>query len=581
MSIVSAKLSAMPESLVIRIAGTAGDGVISAGEILNLSVKRFGYHAMLFQSYSAEVRGDGPTMSQVRVSDSQVLSQGDDLDVLIALNQDALALHIKEVKKGGIVLYDGLPLDTFGSQKNFTPALPEGVRGLSVPMASISYKKLNSLVSKNIVALGAFTSVSGLSVEIISNIVNARFGEKSLSALMMGFEHAAGSDVRGFDLRARGGSDDRLILSGNQALGLGSIAAGLNIFAGYPITPATDILEFLAGELPKVGGRVIQTEDEISAICTVLGASFAGAKAMTATSGPGLSLMTEGIGLASMAEIPAVIVDVQRGGPSTGMPTKTEQSDLNIALFGSHGDSPRIVIAPSTVEECYHLTIEAFRISETCQMPVIILSDQFLGQRKETVAPFPVIAEEALRLIPDSEGLKNYKRYMLTENGISPMAIPGMEGGEHAATGLEHKEDGSPSYEPEIHRTMTAKRWKKLETALLKAVKPVKFGAGDAGIGIIGWGSTEGAVREAVEIVNQKGLKVAALYPKLLHPLQTNIIKAFAKTVKKVFIIENNYTGQFAAVLRSNGIYCGSFSMCEGRPFMVAEIIREIEKAHG
>lgn len=570
----------MPIDLVIRIAGTAGEGVISAGDILNLAMKRAGFHTMLFQSYGAEVRGEGPSMAQVRVSDSPVLSQGDEADILIALNQDAVSLHINEVKSGGLVIYDGRPLDSFGSQKSYTPALPDSVNGASVPMASISYQRLNSLVSKNLVALGAFSFITGLPFDVISDIVISRFGEKSLAALKAGFDHA-GENLKIEDFKVGAGSPrpyETLMLSGNQAVALGAIAAGVKVFAGYPITPATEILEFLAAELPKAGGRVIQTEDEISAFCTVLGASFAGTRGMTATSGPGLSLMTEGIGLASMAEVPCVIVNVQRAGPSTGMPTKTEQSDLNISVFGSHGDSPRVVLAPSTVEECFYMTIEAFNIAEMCQLPVIILTDQFLGQRRETVPPFdPSGLKLAQRLKPDPEELKGYKRYRLTDNGVSPMAIPGMEGGEHAATGIEHREDGSPSYEPDNHRVMTAKRWKKLELARLGSVQPKRFGADDADIGVIGWGSTEGAVREAVEKANVAGIKVAALYPKLLNPLQTDVIEAFVRPLKKVIVIENNYSGQLAAILRSHGICGESFTICEGRPFKVGEILKGIE----
>lgn len=567
----------MPD-IVIRIAGTAGEGVISAGDILNLAMKRAGFHTMLFQSYNAEVRGEGPSMAQVRFSDSPLLSQGDEVDILIAFNSDAVDLHLKDVKRGGLVIYDGKPLDSFGSPGSYTPSLPEEVQGASVPMASISYQKLNSLVSKNMVALGAFSSISSLPFGIIEEIVRKRFGDRSLLALKAGFDYAA-ENLKMEDLKVGAGSPrphETLILSGNQAISMGAIAAGVRILAGYPITPATDILEFLANELPKVGGRVIQTEDEISAICTVLGASFAGAKGMTATSGPGLSLMVEAIGLSSMAEMPAVIVNVQRGGPSTGMPTKTEQSDLNISLFGAHGDSPRVILAPSTVEECFYMTIQAFNIAEACQLPVIILSDQFLGQRRETVYPFNLSGINLVeRVRPDD--LKDYRRYRITDSGVSPMAIPGMEGGEHAATGLEHREDGSPSYEPENHGVMTEKRWRKLELAKRYAIEPKRYGALDADIGIIGWGSTEGAVREVLVKVNEKGMKVAALYPKLLNPLHIDVIEAFVRPLKKIIVIENSYTGQFAAVLRSNGIEAESFTLCEGRPFKVSEIVKRIE----
>lgn len=570
-------------NIVIRLSGTAGEGVLSAGDILNLTLKRAGFYTMLFQSYGAEVRGEGPSMAQIRASDRPVLSQGDDIDILLAFNREAVELHTDEVRDGGLVIYDGKPLDTFGSMGSYTPDLPAGVHGASVPMASISHQKLNSPVSKNMVAIGAFSSIAGLPFETISEIVKGRFGEKSLAAMKTGYDYAAENiNIEGFKTGRVEKSAETIVLSGNQAVSMGAIAAGLSLFAGYPITPATDILEFLAGELPKVGGRVIQTEDEISAICTVLGGSFAGARAMTATSGPGLSLMSEAIGLASMAEVPAVIVNVQRGGPSTGMPTKTEQSDLNLAIFGSHGDSPRVVLAPSTVEECFHMTIQAFNIAEACQVPVIILTDQFLGQRRETVAPFDLSKVTLVeRTRPSSEELKNYRRYRISDSGVSPMAIPGMEGGEHAATGLEHKEDCSPSYEPENHRIMTEKRWRKLKLASQYTFQPQRYGTDDAEIGIIGWGSTEGAVREAVDRANSSGLKVAAIYPKLLSPMQPDTIKRFAGPLKKVIVIENNYTGQFAAILRNHGIDAKSFTLCEGRPFKVSEVLKMIEEVHG
>lgn len=573
----------MENGLVVRIAGTAGEGVLSAGEILNLAVKRAGFYSMLFQSHGAEVRGDGPSIAQARISRSAVLSQGNTVDVLISLNQDSVDLNIGEVGSNGLLIYDGQPLDSFGSQKNYSPSLPIGLTGISVPFESISHKELNSPNSKNLVALGAFSAISRLPYGILADIVRARFGERSLAALRSGFDHIpAGTATARINLAEGNDLQDMLILSGNQAVSLGALAAGVNMFAGYPITPATEIMEFLASALPRTGGRVVQTEDEISAICTILGASFAGIKVMTATSGPGLSLMVEGIGLASMAELPVVIVDVQRGGPSTGMPTRTEQSDLNLAVYGSHGDAPRVVLAPSTVEECFWLTIEAFNIAEACQTPVIILSDQFLGMRKETVAPFDLsVIKLTKRITPDVGELKNYRRYALLENGVSPMTVPGMRDGEYTATGLEHDEEGTPSYDPHNHSIMTKKRWNKLELAMLVNVKPVRFGNANAVIGVIGWGSTEGVVREAVIEANNDGLLVAALYAKLLNPLHTDIIEDFVRPMKKVIVVESNYSGQFSAILRSHGILADSFTMSEGRPFNTREILRKIVEVYG
>src|SRR3954453_13669677 len=312
--------------------------------------------------------------------------------------------------------------------------------------------------------------------------------------------------------------DARRLLSGNQAICIGALPAGLTYYAGYPITPASDILEWLAGRLPRFGGAAIQTEDEIAALASVLGASFAGRKAMTATSGPGLSLMAELVGLAGMAEIPAVIIDAQRSGPSTGMPTKTEQSDLNHALFGGHGEAPRVVMAPTSVEDCFHVIVEAFNAAERFQVPVIVLSDQSLSHRLETVRRPDFSAIEVIsRERPDAGQNGSYRRYELRPDGVSPMSVPGAHGA-YVSTGIEHDEAGNPHYEPELHEAMMSKRFRKLQP-LARDGRITFTGPERGDVGLLGWGSTEGAALEAAQICLDRGVAVSTCYPRTLAPL--------------------------------------------------------------
>jgi 2-oxoglutarate ferredoxin oxidoreductase subunit alpha len=355
--------------------------------------------------------------------------------------------------------------------------------------------------------------------------------------------------------------------------------AGLGYYAGYPITPASDILEWLAARLPRFEGVAIQTEDEIAALASVLGASFAGRKAMTATSGPGLSLMAELIGLAGMAEIPAVIVDAQRSGPSTGMPTKTEQSDLNHALYGGHGEAPRVVMAPTSVEDCFAVIVEAFNAAEQYQVPVIMLSDQSLSHRLETIArPDLASLEVSDRAHPSGELNGGYKRYEILANGVSPMAVPGGKGA-YVSTGIEHDEAGNPHYEPELHEAMMAKRFRKLDR-LAREGRVTFTGPDHADVGILGWGSTEGVALEAAEICLDRGLRVATCYPRVLGPLPVERIRSWAAGMGRVIVPELNVTGQFARLVRADaGLEVESVTKATGLPFTALQIANYITEA--
>src|SRR3989338_3034215 len=403
----------MVGSYVFRVGGEGGEGVSSTGELLTPALARSGYEIYTFRTYPAEIKG-GHANYQVRCAGQLLLSQGDEVDVLVAFNQEAYDKHIEDLRSGGVLVYDA---------DSFSVAQQDSAILYGVPLTSLATEEVGVKLTKNIVALGVLSELFDISLDRFEVLLQERFGrkgeavvQKNLLALRVGAEY----------IRAQGKKDTirlgpgprqtkELVLSGNESLALGAIAAGCRLYAGYPITPATDIMEFLAKELPKVGGYVVQTEDEISAIGVVLGASFGGKKAMTATSGPGFSLMTEMMGLGVAAEIPAVIVDVQRVGPSTGMPTKTEQGDKYLGVYGGHGNCPRIVIALTSVEDCFYGIMHAFNLAEQFQMPVVVLSDQYLGHRKATV-PVPDTSTVPLveRRKPQGNELVGYKRYRFT-----------------------------------------------------------------------------------------------------------------------------------------------------------------------
>ncbi len=539
-------------------------------------------------------------MFQVRISDQPVKSMGDYADVLVCLNKEAYDRNVGELCKGGVLIYD--PSD-------FTPDTGDYI-AYAVPFNEIARKEVQLFQTKNMVMLGAISGLFGPPLEAILQLVesklsksrkaNANLMEKNIQALQIAqryvTEHLSKQDTYHLGPVEKA---DRVVLNGNQALVAGALVANCRFFAGYPITPASDIMEGLAKELPQVGGTFLQAEDEMAALAAVLGASYGGARSMTATSGPGLSLMAELIGLASMSELPVVIVDAQRAGPSTGMPTKMEQSDLSFALNAGHGDTPRIVVAPSDVADCYRLIIQAFNMAERYQMPVLFLTDQSLTARVESVdrSVFkPMELQERIvstnnqsanghsqttgqDKIAVGAGVHDYARYADTASGISPTSIPGMGGNAYVATGLEHDLHGHPNYDPEDHILMTHKRYRKLATAAEELPKPQRYGDDDATIGLIGWGSTEGAIQEAVDNARAQGHKVASLHLRILSPLADDTIQAFIDSVQKVIVPECNYSGQLANLLGAKyalrPIRVNKFG---GMPFTAGDIQHAIEE---
>jgi len=572
----------MPKTdIVVRMAGTAGEGALLMGDILGQALAKLGWDLLLYFSFEAEVRGEKPSFSQIRVSQSPPHSQGEAVDILLGLNRNALELNIPYLATDGFAIYDGRPMDIFRGEELYEPPLPEGVRRSSVPLEVISQRDLGFPAAKNIIALGALCKFLGVPPDIMKYLLEGRFSKKgesvvstNLKAFDIGHDHIFGF-APPFSLGKKG--DPKLFVSGNRASAIGAMAGGCGFFAGYPITPATEVMEYLAKDLPGLGGTVIQAEDEISALGMVLGASFAGKRAMTATSGPGLSLMSEMLGLSWVAEVPAIVLDVQRGGPSTGLPTRPEQSDLDLALHGGHGDVGRIVLAPTNVEECFHAVRSSFGLAEKYQMPVLVLTDQYIGYRRESLDSLK--AEEAVqdgRLKPSVQELINYKRYQVTENGISPLSVPGEEGGFFVATGLEHTEEGLPNYDAEIHRAMSAKRFRKLDSA--RAEKWFsRFGASDAEVGVLAWGSVVGAAMEAVEMACTEGIKVAGFYTVFMSPLPDEEMRGFIGSVRRIIIPELNHTGQFARLVRERFLVEPvSLALTLGGPITAGRILEAI-----
>lgn len=572
---------------VIRIAGEGGEGVISCGEILTRGIARTGYQVMSWKTFPSEIRG-GLARYQFRVGCQPVLSMGSSVDVLVTFNQEAMDDCCGDVTcTACIVLYDPETVKEIGCNA------VAGSR-YAIPFNKICKETTGSLRAKNVVALGATARLLNLDFDICKQLIVDTWGSKGPAvvemnhkALQAGYD-AAEEEFNPTDLidipRPEVLSRRLLMMSGNDAIALGAIAAGCRFVSGYPITPATSIFERLCAQLPRFGGHTVQTEDEMAALAAAIGASFAGVKSMTATSGPGIALMSELINLDSMLELPMVIVNVQRGGPSTGLPTKTEQSDLNFAVYGTPGDAPRIVIAPASIEDCYYQTIRAFNLAEKYQMPVIIMTDASLAFRKQTVfEPDLGAVERVDRNAPSKTDLDkgSYLRYIDTATGVSPIASPGTRGGAHIVSSLEHVESGAPDYSPAVHVKMMDKRQRKLESAEKELSTPeggMRVVSG-ARVGIISWGSTHGAIREALTELDKEGERISHFHPRVIWPLPARQLRQFMAPLNHVIVIEENYSGQLANLLRSRLLAKPtSVTKCEGVPFTSEDVYKAVRE---
>jgi 2-oxoglutarate ferredoxin oxidoreductase subunit alpha len=543
--------------LTFAIVGSGGDGVITVGDMIAQAGASEGLHVMKVEAYGPQIRG-GESSCTVRLSADPILAQGDLVQVLVVFNWADFARFRGEIvcAENAVILYEATD-ETPHDQIDLGPI--EEVKWVPVPFIKLAKEAAGTTLAKNIVTLGILGELFSLPQDAIERAIKDKFSKKketvleaNIKGFKAGIEHASKIEEAATGMRLQyTAGEPMLLMSGNELCAVAALHAGCRFFAGYPITPSSEVLHLLSEWMPKMGGYLVQTEDELSAIGAVIGGSFAGVKSMTATSGPGLALMTEMLGLASMAEIPAVIIDVQRGGPSTGLPTKSEQSDLWQALWGSHGDAPRVVLAPADVEDCFHATVAAFNIAEEAQMPVIVLSDQFIAQRSETLSMLTLDHEVIGRQVPSAGDLREYKRYKDTKSGISPMSWPGMKGGEYQTNGLEHEEDGSPSSMYLVHEKMNAKRYRKLRAVRAKYSFYRRYGAEKADVGIICWGSSKGPVKEAVQKATARGERVSAFVPQLLYPFPYHEFNEYLKTVDNVIVMELSYSAQFYKYLQT------------------------------
>lgn len=566
-------------SYTFRFAGESGEGVISAGEITTLALSDIGFNVFTFESYPAEIKG-GHCWYQVRMSNEEVLSAGTGVDILCAFNQEAIDKHLSAVSKGGVVVYDP-------GQVTTVPNRPELVF-YPIPFDSIVKEKVGSMKSKNVFAVAVVGCLYGIPRDEIKKTMQRKYKGKKAELLAQNdkavdaaYEHCATFGQKHVVQLQVGHHDpDRILLNGNDAIVLGALYAGIDFYAGYPITPASSILEALAVEMPKLGRTCIQAEDEMSALAHCLGASYAGAKTMTATSGPGLSLMQELLGLASTAELPVVIVNCMRGGPSTGLPTKPEQSDLNEMVYGSHGEASRIVLAPSGVRDCFVQTIWAFNLAEKYQVPVLLATDHSLTVRTENVPVKLLKGQPVLgrKLATPEELANDFRRYRFTSDKVSPMSIPGMKGGTHTAEGLEHNEYGNPNYTGPNHEAMIAKRIHKIDDAWKYPGSIERFGDENPDVLVVTWGSTKGPCKEAVTNLIEEGKKVGYIMPKILCPLPREGFLDVIMKAPQVIVAEMNYTGQLEKLLSTEVVRpFHRLTKVHGTPITWLEIKEKIE----
>ena len=570
---------------VIRIAGNSQDGIQAIGGFLARLAGRSEQEVMTFMTIPSTISG-GPSIFQVRIGSGEVLSAGDEADVLLAFYQHSYEGHINSLKKGGIVLYDSDHVEpkTEWQQDYHHVGIP--ISGLTVEAIGGTAKDKG----KNIFALGLVAKIFDLNVPKLEKLIGERFGGKdasvlnnALAAFHAGYSHSLGNVLETFKfVESQRTGGHQVVMTGNEALAYGLIAAGVRFGAGYPITPWSDVMEILRRELPKYGGTFVQCEDEIASISMAIGASYAGRVAITGSSGPGISLKTEALGWAVMAEVPLVICDVQRGGPSTGMPTNVEQSDLNVACFGSHGDAPRVVLAPANVEDCFYTAIEAVNIARKYNVPVFVLSDQAIATRIEAFDE-PALEKVCQDISPDLTPVADYKPYDLSApEGVTPRVVPGtriLSGRYPIAGGLEHDEFGHPTGSPKLHMQMSAKRRRKLQALAATLPMPKVYGPPEGNVLLVGWGSTQGPIREAVDRARAAGDSVSALHLKHLNPLPPALDEIFSG-FNAVLVVEMNDAGlygygQLAGLLRAR--YCDAkirgINKTDGLTWKVKEIL--------
>ena len=571
----------MKSQISWKVGGQQGEGIESTGEIFATAMNRKGYFLYGYRHFSSRIKG-GHTNNKIRVSTSPVHAISDDLDILIAFDQETIELNHHEMREDSIIIADA----------KAKPQKPENcvAQLIELPFTSTA-KELGTALMKNMVAIGATSALMDLNTSTFETLIDNMFSKKgnkvvdmNIQALNMGYDlmKQQVTNVNGDFTLENGSGHPHLYMIGNDAIGLGAIAAGSRFMSAYPITPASEIMEYMIANLPKVDGTVVQTEDEIAAATMAIGANYAGVRGFTASAGPGLSLMMESIGLSGMTETPLVIINTQRGGPSTGLPTKQEQSDLLQMIYGTHGDIPKIVVAPTDAEDAFYLTMEAFNLAEEYQCPVILLSDLQLSLGKQTVKTLDYnkidirrgeIIQSDIERAEDDKAY--FKRYALTTSGVSPRPIPGVKGGIHHVTGVEHNEEGKPSEAPMNRQNQMEKRMRKTESLVIN--NPVLLNEHDdkADILYIGFISTKGAIGEGAERLERQGVKVNTMHIRQLHPFPKDIVQQAINKASKVIVAEHNYQGQLSSILKMNTQVNDKLvnqTKYDGKPFLPYEI---------
>jgi len=549
----------MLDEIVWEIGGEQGQGLDSTSDIFATVCNRAGYYVYAYKTFQSRIKG-GHTDFTSRVTRKRVLSPAKAVHVLAAMDQECIDLLSGQLRSDGLLLADA----------HFKPSVASGVDLIAFDMTGMA-RDLGNPIYRNVLAIGASAALLGLSLQPFKDYIVDKFGRKgqavidgNWTALDAGWEQAkklAGS--RSFQISAPEGASDRLLVTGNDATTLGALAGGCRAVFAYPITPASEILEVAARYFPRFGGIAVQMEDELASLAACVGAGFAGVRVMTASAGPGISLMQENLGLAGMTETPLVVVDTQRGGPSTGMPTKQEQGDVFALIMGGHGEAPRIVLAPGTAEQAFHDAALAFNLADNYHCPVLIASDLGLADWQQTVEPFDLSSVEVNRgpMISVEElermGRDAFERYAATDRGVSPRSLPGMVNGQFLATGAEHGPTGKVTENPANRTRMMDRRLHKIRHLELdgEPVPGVEYrGPENPEVLLISYGSPIGAAWEASELLSEKGLRVGVAQVRVLNPLPVQELRGLTESAGHSFCIENNALGQLAFLMRANGV---------------------------
>jgi 2-oxoglutarate/2-oxoacid ferredoxin oxidoreductase subunit alpha len=575
----------------VRTGGQAGDGIASIGEALARCYSRIGLHVFGLNAYQSVIRG-GHVWFQARASDRRVYSQGDGTDLLYALDRTTVETHVHDLRAGGTVLYDPEKFAVEPSE------LPAGVRALKVPTLEIARKYTSQSILQNAGGLGATAFLGGIPLDVLQKVLSDSFGRKkgevvdwNLGASADGFHYAEANASANERAPSSRYGEPKLLMNGNQAIALGAAAGGCKFLAQYPMTPASSIMHWMAAHATDLGVVVKQAEDELAAINMAIGASFAGVRSMTATSGGGFSLMVEALGLAGMTETPLVVVESQRSGPSTGLPTKTEQGDLNLMLGAGQGEFPRAILAPSHPKEAYAAAVEAFRLAEAWQTPVLLASDLHLSENVATVdrdeIPSPGPIPSLFTVEPNGHP---YLRYQHTDSGVSPRAIPGQPGLQFVAGSDEHDErghlisdihSGLPKWVSERQQMMD-KRMRKLTGLAREVPVPQVEGPAEAPLTFIAWGSTVGAVRDAMAELGRQGAVTNLVWFPAVYPLSSDRVSSALSQAHRTLLVEANYSGQFGRLLRAEAGFVPGDRLLkyDGEPFFPHEIVAKAREVH-